>query len=33
VDQKMSQAIMISYGEVMILSVVVVALLFAAFKK
>jgi hypothetical protein len=29
----MSQAIMISYGEVMILSVVVVALLFAAFKK
>jgi len=33
VDQKMSQAIMMSYGEVMLLGVVVAALLFAAFRK
>jgi hypothetical protein len=29
----MSQAVMLSYGEIMILSVVVAALLFAAFRK
>lgn len=29
----MSQAIMISYGEIMILGVVVITLLFAAFRK
>jgi hypothetical protein len=33
VDQKMAQAIVISYGEVMLLGVVVAALLFAAFRK
>jgi len=29
----MSQAIMISYGEIMILAVVMITLLFAAFRK
>jgi hypothetical protein len=29
----MSQAIMMSYGEVMLLGVVIAALLFAAFRK
>ncbi len=29
----MSQAVMLSYGEIMILSVVMAALLFAAFRK
>ena len=29
----MSQAIMISYGEIMILGVVMITLLFAAFRK
>lgn len=29
----MAQAVMMSYGEIMILSVVVAALLFAAFRK
>ena len=33
VDQKMSQAIVISYGEVILLGVVVAGLLFAAFRK
>ena len=33
VDQEMSQAIVMSYGEVMLLGVVVTALLFAAFRK
>ena len=33
VDQKMSQAIIMSYGEVILLGVVVAGLLFAAFRK
>ena len=33
VDQKMSQAIVMSYGEVILLGVVVAGLLFAAFRK
>jgi len=33
VDREMSQAIVMSYGEVILLGVVVTALLFAAFRK
>ena len=33
VDLRMSQAIMMSYGEIMILAVVMITLLFAAFRK
>jgi hypothetical protein len=33
VDQKMAQAIVMSYGEVILLSVVMAGLLLAAFRK
>jgi len=33
VDREMSQAIVMSYGEVILLGVVVAGLLFAAFRK